>query len=97
MYVFRLIMKYASSLRQIHFLYSHLMDLIQPFKRILYVTYIHPSKLNIKVNIFSVKIKLVKYILSYHDKHLVDNDFSFIQNTNIYLAYYVFLSVTQSC
>ena len=40
---------------------------------------LHPSKLNIKINIFSVKINLVKYILSYHDKHLEDNDFPFIQ------------------
>ena len=40
---------------------------------------LHPSKLNININIFSVKLNLVKYVLSYHDKHLVDNNFPFIQ------------------
>ena len=43
-FIVRLIMKYVSSLRQVHFLYHIHMDLISSFKRILYVTYIASFK-----------------------------------------------------
>ena len=35
--------------------------------------------------------------MSYHDKRLVDKLVSFHTNTNINLAYYVFLLVAQAC
>ena len=75
-------MKYVLSLKQVLFLYS-------AYLKHIYCTLhtLHQSKLNIQVNNFLVKIRF----------NNVDKLDSFHTNTNINLAYHVFILVTQAC